>query len=752
MTDVMFKNLCSAKLLLHAWEVVKQKGSAGGIDGMSILDIDGDIDVHIKQLQIELAKKEWKPQPYKTIHIPKKNNELRKLGLLSVKDKIVQQALKILVEPRLEKIFLSNSYGYRPQKGHTKAVNFARNCIQNKKCGCILKLDIDNYFDTINHDILFKRLQSIVPDMEVLRLIQLCTKMGMVNNKMKWDQISSGVAQGAVLSPMLANFYLHPFDQFVLTRTERYVRYADDFLICCADREEADKILMEATDFLQTRLKLKLNEPKIYDVSDGVEFLGIKIDRGGVSVTDKKKEELAAKIIALNWSENDFSARDLKALKGVKNYYAVLLPEVYLEFFDDVLIKRLHHVAENDWRQIPNKTTFANALKKIEFYSNKNILQKSRIVSDIVVAYLNKKNEDVCIKNEQLNNSLVQKRKNEYRKKEIENTEMVITTPGTFLGLSNRGLSLKSNGVKQKGILMVNVQHITVMSAGVSISSNAVTYCMDNKIPVDFFVNGKHAASILSDAYMQTTLWQKQALMTVEEKAILSARIIYGKLKNQLNLIKYYHKYHKKTSDVLCQKFDVLESKMQELIKKLSKYEPDNDYKKTIMGWEAMGANLYWDYIRLLISDDDVDFVSRERHGATDMVNSMLNYGYALLYSRVWQAVLYRGLNPSDSMLHERQRGKPTFVYDIIELFRTQTVDRVVVSLIQKGEDIKMDKGRLSEGTRKLLVQNIIERLNRYEVYRDKETKLCDIINMQTKEIADYIEHGKTYKPYIAKW
>ena len=303
MTDVMFKNLCSAKLLLHAWEVVKQKGSAGGIDGMSILDIDGDIDVHIKQLQIELAKKEWKPQPYKTIHIPKKNNELRKLGLLSVKDKIVQQALKILVEPRLEKIFLSNSYGYRPQKGHTKAVNFARNCMQNKKCGCILKLDIDNYFDTINHDILFKRLQSIVPDMEVLRLIQLCTKMGMVNNKMQWDQISSGVAQGAVLSPMLANFYLHPFDQFVLTRTERYVRYADDFLICCADREEADKILVEATDFLQTRLMLKLNEPKIYDVSDGVEFLGIKIDRGGVSVTDKKKEELAAKITALNWSE-----------------------------------------------------------------------------------------------------------------------------------------------------------------------------------------------------------------------------------------------------------------------------------------------------------------------------------------------------------------------------------------------------------------------------------------------------------------
>ena len=170
------------------------------------------------------------------------------------------------------------------------------------------------------------------------------------------------------------------------------------------------------------------------------------------------------------------------------------------------------------------------------------------------------------------------------------------------------------------------------------------------------------------------------------------------------------------------------------------------------MGWEAAGAKLYWEYMRELIADDEVVFVSRERQGATDLVNSMLNYGYALLYSRVWQSVLFRALNPSDGVLHENQRGKPTFVFDVIELFRTQAVDRVVISLIQKGENINVDKGKLSETTRKLLIQNVIERLNRYEVYREKETRLCDIINMQTKEIADYIDTGKTFKPYIAKW
>lgn len=231
MSGLLFKKMCDTKLLLHAWDIVKQKGSAGGIDGLSIADIDANIGDYIKQLQIELARKEWNPQPYLTIQIPKKNNELRKLGLLSVKDKIVQQALKLILEPRFERVFVSNSYGYRPEKGHTKAVRYARNCIQNKKTNFILKLDIDNYFDTINHDILFKRLQAIAPDLEIVRLVQLCAKMGMVNKNLEWEQITQGVAQGGVLSPLLANLYLNSFDQFVLTRTDRYVRYADDFLI-----------------------------------------------------------------------------------------------------------------------------------------------------------------------------------------------------------------------------------------------------------------------------------------------------------------------------------------------------------------------------------------------------------------------------------------------------------------------------------------------------------------------------------------
>ena len=170
------------------------------------------------------------------------------------------------------------------------------------------------------------------------------------------------------------------------------------------------------------------------------------------------------------------------------------------------------------------------------------------------------------------------------------------------------------------------------------------------------------------------------------------------------------------------------------------------------MGIEAAGAVAYWNYIRELIADDNVDFQFRERKGATDLVNSMLNYGYSILYARVWQSLLYRQMNPSYGVLHEQNQAKPTFAYDVIELFRTQAVDRVVISLVQKGESLKVQNGLLSDETKKLLMQNLIERMHRYENYRDKECRLCDIINYQTKEIADFIESGKTFRPYIAKW
>lgn len=145
----LYATLCCEETLYEAWKAVKGKNSAGGIDGITLSCFEDNLAKYISELVDELKAGTWAPEPYFSIEIPKKKNEVRKLGLLSVKDKIVQYAIKMLIEPLFENLFVDNSYGYRLNKGHTKAVRRTQNECMKKKNEWALRLNIDNYFDTI---------------------------------------------------------------------------------------------------------------------------------------------------------------------------------------------------------------------------------------------------------------------------------------------------------------------------------------------------------------------------------------------------------------------------------------------------------------------------------------------------------------------------------------------------------------------------------------------------------------------------
>ena len=178
----------------------------------------------------------------------------------------------------------------------------------------------------------------------------------------------------------------------------------------------------------------------------------------------------------------------------------------------------------------------------------------------------------------------------------------------------------------------------------------------------------------------------------------------------------------------------------------------DGNFLKNLMGFESQGAVKYWNSVRLLLADDGIAFEERIGHKAIDLVNCMLNYGYAILYSRACQALLYAQLNPYDSVIHVRQAGKPTFSFDFIELFRSQAVDRVIISMLQKGEEAEVKDGKLTDATKNNLIRNLTERMYKYELYRGESTMFENVIRKQAKEIADYFSDGKPYKPYKAKW
>lgn len=753
---MMFKRLCDINFLFSAWKIVKSKNSAGGIDGFSLIDFEENLQKNLTDLLIELKGKTWNPEPYLKVEIRKNETEKRKLGLLSIKDKIVQQALKMLIEPRLEKHFLRNSYGYRPGLGHTKAVRRSLHELRIKKNGWVAQLDIDNYFDTINHDLLFSRLKGLINDDEILRLVELSVKMGIVSKKFKWSEIKEGVPQGAVLSPLLANLYLHPFDQFVLTRTQSYIRYSDDFIMLTESREEMDKLVEQATQFLQKRLLLKLNAPLICQKEQGIEFLGVIISPQGINISDKKKEKLKGRIESISFEQGSISEKSLETLSGINRYYAQLLPQEILITLDEMLKSRITTAIGQAIDTISDKNTLIQSLKKISFFAEQTTLEKRNLINQWVESYsLIKKGKTTEKRGRDKNKTLIESKKREYQKKEGEGAELVVSSYGSFIGKTKSGISVRVNGKIVHKKPSRALEHITITTRGVSISSDAIEYCMENQIPIDFFDNtGKLYASVFSPISVASGLWQKQMSMPISKRAYLASRIVYGKLRNQLNLVKYYHKYHKIVEE-LDQQYQQTVHVLSELCDGLKNYSSTEErYREELMAFEARGAIYYWAYIRRLLMDDGVEFETREHQGAKDLFNCMLNYGYAILYPRILRTILRMKLNPMVGVLHTYQDKKPTFSYDIIEIFRAQAVDRALIGLVQKSQYLKLDKNnRLDPETKKLLIKSILERINRYEKYRNREMKFLSIIKEQTREIAAYInEEAKTFRPYVAKW
>ena len=199
-----------------------------------------------------------------------------------------------------------------------------------------------------------------------------------------------------------------------------------------------------------------------------------------------------------------------------------------------------------------------------------------------------------------------------------------------------------------------------------------------------------------------------------------------------------------------------MEQKFDALLTELKRFEPVGDYevvRHRLFAFEGQGGNLYWQMVRLLL-EDDVPFASRERQGATDLVNSLLNYGYGMLYPRVHHALVLAGLNPCISFLHSFQDSKPTLVFDMIVEFRSQAVDRVVFSMITKGERLEIDSstGRLTKETVQKLIQNILERLAMPVRYRGQEKSLQDIIHLQAKRLAAHLRGKERYHPFIGRW
>jgi group II intron reverse transcriptase/maturase len=269
------------KNLELAWQRVKRNKGAGGIDGQSLEDFEEQLEMHLNRLHEELRSDRYRALPVRQKLIPKAGQpgKFRPLGIPVIYDRVCQQALQNRMEPIFEAVFDDASFGYRPGRSAKDAL---RKIWKEIEAGreWIVDADLSNFFGTVDHEKLLTLVARRVSDSRVLRLIRQMLKAGCMaeGKRLPTEQ---GTPQGGVISPILSNILLTPFDREMRRRGYRLTRYADDWVVTCRSRTEAERVLTEATKVLAA-LGVVLNREKtrVVHVRHGFEFLGYKIKRG----------------------------------------------------------------------------------------------------------------------------------------------------------------------------------------------------------------------------------------------------------------------------------------------------------------------------------------------------------------------------------------------------------------------------------------------------------------------------------------
>lgn len=266
--------------LWSSWAKTARNKGAAGIDGISIERYEKDVEANLAWLSEQLRLDTYQPKPIRRTYIPKADGARRPLGIPTVRDRIVQGAIRHVIEPIFEKEFAAQSYGFRPGKGCKDALRRVDHLLKSGY-RFVVDADLKSYFDTIPHDLLMKQVRTRVADGRVLKLIESFLKANIMEGLDQWTPMA-GAPQGAVLSPLLSNIYLNPLDHLMVQQGCEMVRYADDFVILCRTKQQAESALERVKHWTaQAGLTLHPDKTRLIDAAnDAFEFLGYRFDKG----------------------------------------------------------------------------------------------------------------------------------------------------------------------------------------------------------------------------------------------------------------------------------------------------------------------------------------------------------------------------------------------------------------------------------------------------------------------------------------
>jgi RNA-directed DNA polymerase len=343
--------------LALAWKKVLANKGASGVDGQSVERFAAKAEEYLSELSGALRDGTYRPQAVKRVEIPKGDGKTRPLGIPTVKDRIVQQAVRLVIEPIFESGFCDGSYGFRPERGSKDAL---REVDRRLKAGYthVVDADLKSYFDTIPHARLMDRVEERISDGRVLDLVRGWLTADILHGLERWTPVE-GSPQGAVISPLLANIYLDPLDRLMAAHGFPMVRYADDFVILTRSQAEAETALDLVRAWVaENGLTLHSEKTRIANCrkkGNGFEFLGYRFERGRRHVRkkslDKLKETIRAKTRRTCGQSLQVVVDDLnRTLRGWFGYFKHAHPSIFLEL-DQMIRRRLRAMLRKQERR-----------------------------------------------------------------------------------------------------------------------------------------------------------------------------------------------------------------------------------------------------------------------------------------------------------------------------------------------------------------------------------------------------------------
>ena len=358
--------------LNRAYKRVKANKGASGIDGMTIEDALPYLREHQQELINRIYKGKYTPSPVRRVEIPKPDGGMRKLGIPTVIDRTIQQAIAQQLMPIYEPLFMETSYGYRPNRSAKDAILKVKEYAEQGYTFAVT-LDLSKYFDTLNHEKLINLLRKEVKDERVVQLIKRYLKSGVMENGVV-RETEEGSPQGGNLSPLLANVYLNEFDHEFAQRGVPCVRYADDIVLLAKSKRASERLLESSTKYLEETLKLKVNREKSRTVSvfaiRNFKFLGFALGRNGrgiyVRVHPKSWKKFKSKLKDLSSRKSTQrikpSLERIKAYaRGWLNYYGIASMKNSIEEVNKWLYHRIRMCIWKQWKK--PRTKVKNLMK-----------------------------------------------------------------------------------------------------------------------------------------------------------------------------------------------------------------------------------------------------------------------------------------------------------------------------------------------------------------------------------------------------